>query len=344
MVYYTVCSRKNYTAMTTHLIDQFNRNIDYIRLSVTDRCDFRCIYCMSEDMHFMPRKDLLTLEELQRLAEIFIQLGVKKIRITGGEPLVRKDIDQLFLNLGKNRDLKELTLTTNASQLKKKGQMLIDAGVKRINISLDSLDSKVFKKMTRTGHLDTILENIYFAIELGFKKIKLNVVLMRGINDHEIYNLVDFAIKNALDVSFIEEMPLGDVTHERKETFVSNDDLLKNLKNHYNLIKTSISTGGPANYWQIQNSQTHVGLISPHSHNFCESCNRVRISCKGELFLCLGQENKIELLPLLRRHLNDDKPIINSILDALKTKPKSHEFEIHKKSPAVIRFMSHTGG
>jgi len=188
------------------------------------------------------------------------------------------------------------------------------------------------------------LENIYFANELGFKKIKLNVVLMRGINDHEIYNLVDFAIKNALDVSFIEEMPLGDVTHERKETFVSNDDLLKNLKNHYNLIKTSISTGGPANYWQIQNSQTHVGLISPHSHNFCESCNRVRISCKGELFLCLGQENKIELLPLLRRHLNDDKPIINSILDALKTKPKSHEFEIHKKSPAVIRFMSHTGG
>jgi len=335
---------KNNGSMTPQLIDQFNRKIDYIRLSVTDRCDFRCIYCMSEKMEFMPRKDLLTLEELQRLAEVFIRLGVKKIRITGGEPLVRKDIDQLFLNLGKNPQLKELALTTNASQLKKKAPMLIAAGVKRINISLDSLNAINFKKMTRIGELNAVLDGIHFARHLGFQKIKLNCVLMRGINDHEIYDLVNYALDHYFDISFIEEMPLGNVAHERTHTFVSNDEVLEKLKSHYTLNSTTLSTGGPAKYWHVEDSQTNIGLISPHSHNFCESCNRVRISCKGELYLCLGQEDKIELLPLLRNHPYDDEPLIKGILDALKNKPKSHEFEIHKKSPAVIRFMSHTGG
>lgn len=228
--------------MTYQLKDQFNRKIDYIRLSVTDRCDFRCIYCMSENMNFMPRKDLLSLEELQRLAEIFINLGVTKIRVTGGEPLVRKDIDQLFLNLGKNPKLNELTLTTNASQLKKKGRMLIDAGVKRINISLDSLDPIIFKKMTRIGDLDEVLENINFAINIGFKKIKLNSVLMKNINDHELFDLTNFAIKNQIDISFIEEMPLGNVDHKRNNTFISNNDVLKQLKSNYKLERITLST------------------------------------------------------------------------------------------------------
>lgn len=330
--------------MTYQLKDQFNRKIDYIRLSVTDRCDFRCIYCMSENMNFMPRKDLLSLEELQRLAEIFINLGVTKIRVTGGEPLVRKDIDQLFLNLGKNPKLNELTLTTNASQLKKKGRMLIDAGVKRINISLDSLDPIIFKKMTRIGDLDEVLENINFAINIGFKKIKLNSVLMKNINDHELFDLTNFAIKNQIDISFIEEMPLGNVDHKRNNTFISNNDVLKQLKSNYKLERITLSTGGPAKYFKINGSHTNIGLISPHSHNFCESCNRVRISCKGELFLCLGQDHKIELLPLLRNNLNDNQPIIEAIIEALKIKPKSHEFEIHNNIPSIVRFMSHTGG
>ena len=327
--------------MTSQLIDQFNRTINYIRISVTDRCDFRCIYCMAEKMEFLPKTQLLSLEEIDRIASIFISLGVEKIRITGGEPLVRKNIDSLFSSLSKNKGLKELTLTTNASQLKKKALMLKSSGVKRINISLDPL---TFKKMTRTGVLEDVLKGIEHAVEVGFEKIKLNTVLMKGINDHELFELIDYAIKHGLDISFIEEMPLGSTDFERKVTAVSNNDVLEKIKDKYSVKSISLSTGGPAKYWQVEGSNTRVGLISPHSHNFCEDCNRVRISGKGELFLCLGQEEKIELMPLLRNHLHDDQPIKDAIINSMKIKPLSHEFNLNQSKPAIVRFMSHTGG
>ncbi len=326
------------------LTDQFNRKINYIRISVTDRCDFRCIYCMSEQMKFLPKKELLTLEEINRIASIFISMGVEKIRITGGEPLVRKNIDTLFNNLSKNKDLKELTLTTNASQLMKKAEMLKASGIERINISLDSLNPLNFKKMTRTGDLSNVLDGIEHAINIGLKQIKLNTVIMRGINDHEIFDLVEFAIKKNIDISFIEEMPLGDTAFSRKSTFTSNDEILKKIKANYLINKIDYRTGGPAEYWQILSTKSRIGLISPHSHNFCEECNRVRISCKGELFLCLGQDDKIELMPLLREYPNNDQPIKDAILNSMKIKPKSHEFNLEQNKPAVVRFMSHTGG
>ena len=326
------------------LTDQFNRKINYMRISVTDRCDFRCIYCMSEQMNFLPKNQLLTLEEINRIATIFISMGVEKIRITGGEPLVRKNVDTLFDKLSKNKDLKELTLTTNASQLLKKAGMLKASGIKRINISLDSLNPLNFKKMTRTGDLKKVLDGIEYAISIGLKQLKLNTVIMKGINDHEIFDLIEFAIKKNIDISFIEEMPLGTTEFSRKSTFTSNDEILEKIKTNYLIDKIEYRTGGPAEYWQILGTKSRIGLISPHSHNFCEDCNRVRISCKGELFLCLGQDDKIELMPLLRKYPNNDQPIKDAILNSMKIKPKSHEFNIEQSKPAVVRFMSHTGG
>ena len=326
------------------LTDQFNRKINYMRISVTDRCDFRCIYCMSEQMNFLPKNQLLTLEEINRIATIFISMGVEKIRITGGEPLVRKNVDTLFDKLSKNKDLKELTLTTNASQLLKKAGMLKASGIKRINISLDSLNPLNFKKMTRTGDLNKVLDGIEYAISIGLKQLKLNTVIMKGINDHEIFDLIEFAIKKNIDISFIEEMPLGTTEFSRKSTFTSNDEILEKIKTNYLIDKIEYRTGGPAEYWQILGTKSRIGLISPHSHNFCEDCNRVRISCKGELFLCLGQDDKIELMPLLRNYPNNDQPIKDAILNSMKIKPKSHEFNIEQSKPAVVRFMSHTGG
>ena len=255
--------------MTTNLIDQFNRTINYIRISVTDRCDFRCIYCMAEEMKFLPRDEVLTLEEINRLANIFTSLGVKKIRITGGEPLVRKNIDSLFNNLSKNKNIEDLTLTTNGSQLIHKATMLKESGVKRINISLDSLNPLTFKRMTRVGNLDEVINGIDHALNVGFEKIKLNTVLMRDINDSEIFDLTNFAIERDLDLSFIEEMPLGVTNYERKITSISNDEIFIKLAENYDLEKTSYKTGGPAKYWSIKNTKTKVGLISPHSHNFC---------------------------------------------------------------------------
>jgi cyclic pyranopterin phosphate synthase len=330
--------------MTTTLIDQFNRRIDYIRISVTDRCDFRCLYCMSEEMNFLPKKEMLTLEEIARIVNVFTQLGVTKVRVTGGEPLVRKNIDWLFRNLGKIVGLDELTLTTNGSQLKKKSQMLKEAGVKRINVSLDSINPNTFKVMTRTGSLEDVLEGINSAIKLKFEKIKINTVLMKNINENELFDLVNYAIDNKLDISFIEEMPLGDTDLDRKITSISNDIILTRLNNKFDITKTPYTSGGPANYLQIKNTDTKIGLISPHSHNFCGDCNRVRISCKGELFLCLGHEEKIELMPLIRNHPNNDKPLIAAIINSMKIKPKAHTFDLKNKKPAVVRFMSHTGG
>jgi len=326
------------------LIDQFNRKVDYIRVSVTDRCDFRCVYCMSEKMTFLPKSTVLSLEEIERLIRVFSELGVKKVRLTGGEPLVRRGIDTLFKSIGKIKALDEITLTTNGSQLQSKAQMLKDAGVERINVSLDSLDPHTFKKMTRTGDINKVLDGIHSAIEVGFKKIKINTVLMKQINEKELYNLVDYAIKYYLDISFIEEMPLGDTDYDRQSTSVSNDDILLKLKEKYLLSKTDLTTSGPAEYFYIKNTQTKIGLISTHSHNFCENCNRVRISCKGELFLCLGQDTKIELMPLIRENPHNDEPLKEAILNSMAIKPKSHNFNLADKKPSVIRFMSHTGG
>lgn len=326
------------------LIDQFGRSVNYIRLSITDRCDFRCVYCMSEDMTFLPREEVLSLEECARLVKLFVRLGVSKVRITGGEPLVRKNALWLFQEIGKLKNLKELVLTTNGSQLIQHAAALKAAGVKRINLSIDSLNAERFKKITRTGDLGKVLAGLQASIDAGFEGIKLNTVLMHGNNEGEACDLVQFAIDKKIDISFIEEMPLGEVEHTRASTYVSNTDTLKLLKSKYSLLASTKTTGGPARYWQVANSNTKIGFISPHSHNFCENCNRVRITCKGELYLCLGQEDKIELLPLLRTYPNDDQPLIDAIVGSMKIKPKGHDFDLRRAKPAVVRFMSHTGG
>jgi GTP 3',8-cyclase len=299
---------------------------------------------MSENMTFLPRDEVLSLEECARLVKIFVNLGVSKVRITGGEPLVRKNAMWLFDEVGKLEGLNELVLTTNGSQLESQAAALKKAGVKRINISIDSLDAERFKKITRTGDLNKVLAGLQASIDAGFEGIKLNTVLMRGSNDDEAADLVQFAIDKKIDISFIEEMPLGEVDHARVSTFVSNADTLKLLQNNFTLLPSTETTGGPARYWRVANSNTKIGFISPHSHNFCESCNRVRITCKGELYLCLGQEDKVDLMPLLRANPNDDAPIIHAILDSMRVKPKGHNFDLQRAKPAVVRFMSHTGG
>jgi cyclic pyranopterin phosphate synthase len=328
----------------TALIDGFGRKVDYIRLSITDRCDFRCVYCMSDDMTFLPRDEVLSLEECTRLVKAFVSLGVSKVRITGGEPLVRKNALKLFKEIGQLPGLRELVVTTNGSQLEHQALALKIAGVHRINVSLDSLDAVRFRKITRVGELDKVLRGITAAKQAGFYNIKLNSLLMRGINDDEALPLAAFAVEQGLDISFIEEMPLGEVHHSRRSSYVSNEETLQLLRARYDLISSSETTGGPARYWRIPNSNTKIGFISPHSHNFCESCNRVRISSKGELYLCLGQENKVDLMPLLREFPHDDKPLMEAIIHSMQTKPKGHDFDLKRTAPAVIRFMSHTGG
>ena len=334
----------NQTHIKPQLIDQFGRVVDYIRLSITDRCDFRCVYCMAEDMTFLPRDEVLSLEECARLVKVFVSLGVTKVRITGGEPLVRKNALWLFEEVGKLDGLKELVLTTNGSQLESQAIALKAAGVKRINISIDSLKPERFKKITRTGDLNKVLAGLQASHHAGFEGIKINTVLMKNSNDDEAADLVQFAIEQKIDISFIEEMPLGEVDHARESTFVSNADTLKLLQNSFSLLPSTETTGGPARYWRVANTHTKIGFISPHSHNFCESCNRVRITCKGELFLCLGQEDKVDLMQLLREYPNDDAPLIAAIIGSMAIKPKGHDFDLRRAEPAVVRFMSHTGG
>ena len=299
---------------------------------------------MSEDMTFLPRDEVLSLEECARLVKVFVGLGVSKVRITGGEPLVRKNALWLFEEVGKLSGINELVLTTNGSQLESQAVALKKAGVKRINISIDSLKPDNFKKITRTGNLNKVLAGLQASIDAGFEGIKINTVLMRGSNDDEAADLVQFAINQKIDISFIEEMPLGEVDHTRESTFVSNADTLKLLQSKYSLVPSTETTGGPARYWRVANTSTKIGFISPHSHNFCESCNRVRITCKGELYLCLGQEDKVDLMPLLREYPHNDTPIIDAIIASMQIKPKGHDFDLRRVQPAVIRFMSHTGG
>jgi len=334
--------------MTTNppsiLIDRFGRIVNYVRVSITDRCDFRCIYCMGEDMNFLPRAQILTLEEIETICRAFVKLGVDKIRITGGEPMVRKGAVDLLRNLGRLKGLRELVLTTNGSQLQTMAGELKSCGIKRINISLDTLDQTLFKQMTRVGDLNTVLRGIDAAIEAGFQRVKLNAVILKNRNHLETGNLVAFAVAKGIDISFIEEMPLGLVdSHDRAEEYYSSDSIRADLERRFTLLPTTENTGGPSRYFRIAGSDVKVGFISPHSHNFCGSCNRVRLTAEGRLLLCLGNEHSVDLKRVLRANPTDVGKLKSAIIKAMLVKPESHEFDLAVK-PVIFRHMSATGG
>ena len=328
----------------TKLIDRFGRTVDYLRISITDRCDFRCVYCMAEDMTFLPRNQILSLEEIYILAQTFVELGVKKIRITGGEPLIRKGALELLNQIGALKGLNELVLTTNGSQLVTAAPILKAANVKRLNISLDTLDAAKFKELTRTGDLQNVLNGIQAAKKVGFERIKLNAVILKNRNHAEVGNLVQFAIDNGIDISFIEEMPLGIVEkHNRAEAYYSSDEIRDDLEQRFTLVQSTDSTGGPSDYFSIPNTQTRVGFISPHSHNFCSTCNRVRLTVEGRLLLCLGNEHSIDLKEILRSPNFSSENLKQAIIDSMEIKPEKHEFNV-KEQPIILRYMNMTGG
>lgn len=332
--------------LPTQLVDRFGRQVTYVRMSITDRCDFRCVYCMDEEMTFMPRERLLTLEEIVFLMRAFCELGVEKVRITGGEPLIRRNVDWLFEQIGQLKHdtaLKELTLTTNGSQLPKHAEALVKAGVDRINISLDSLKADKFKALTRTGELEQVLAGIEAAKQAGFKRIKLNAVIMKGRNEDEVIDLAQYAIDNEMDISYIEEMPLGHVDHERGESYCSSDEVLQTLQTRFDLQPSIAKTGGPSRYYQVAGSDSRIGFISPHSHNFCSTCNRVRVTTEGRLLLCLGQEHSMDLRDIIRRHPGDMDKLKQAIVKSMDIKPEGHDFDLTAK-PVIIRHMSVTGG
>jgi len=328
------------------LIDPFQRKISYVRVSVTDRCDFRCTYCMSEDMEFLPKKDVLSLEELDRLCNTFIDLGVKKLRITGGEPLVRKNIMLLFSNLGKKlgHGLEELTLTTNGSQLDRYAKDLFDNGVRRINVSLDSLDKDKFKKITRIGDLDKVVSGIMAAKKAGLK-IKINTVALKEINDNEILNLVNWCGENKFSLTFIEVMPMGAIGEKRADQYMPLTEVKSLIQTKYSITEDSFRTGGPARYVHCHETDQKIGFITPHTHNFCELCNRVRITCTGEMYMCLGQQDKADLKTPLRKSENNQL-LKDVIYEAISRKPKGHDFVIERKQNEnfVPRHMNVTGG
>lgn len=327
------------------LLDGFARKVDYVRISVTDRCDFRCVYCMAEEMTFLPRQQILSLEEIEQVAERFVALGTKKIRLTGGEPLVRAGIVGLCKRIAALPGLRELCMTTNGSQLDKLAQPLFDAGLNRLNISLDSLDSARFKELTRTGDLAKVIAGIDAANAAGFVHTKLNCVVMQGRNDHEINDLVAFAIERKLDITFIEEMPLGVISeHSRAESFFSSDKVRERIAERYTLINSTESTQGPSRYWRVAEApDIRIGFISPHSHNFCATCNRVRVTVEGRLLLCLGNEHSMDLKAVLRANPGHPEKLEKAIIEAMKLKPYQHNFEIND-DVQVVRFMNMTGG
>jgi GTP 3',8-cyclase len=328
------------------LIDSFERKISYLRVSVTDRCDFRCTYCMAEDMEFLPKNNVLSLEELDRLCNTFIDLGVKKLRITGGEPLVRKNIMQLFNSLGKKlgKDLDELTLTTNGSQLDKYAYELFKSGVRRINISLDSLEENKFKKITRFGNLNKVIKGIMTAKKAGLK-IKINTVAIKGINDDEILSLVDWCGKNKFNLTFIEVMPMGEIGEKRVNQFMPLTEVKSLIQTKYSITKDPLRTAGPATYVHCHETGQKIGFITPNTHNFCELCNRVRITCTGEMYMCLGQQDKADLKTPLRKSENNEI-LKETIYEAISRKPKGHDFIINRKKEEkfVPRHMNVTGG
>ena len=332
------------THNTTQLIDRFGRKIKYLRISVTDRCDLRCVYCMSEDMQFVPRAQLLTLEEVSRVGRVFAGLGVNRIRITGGEPLTRQNVIEVFRQLGKLDKINDLTLTTNGTQLSRFAVDLRRAGVTRINISLDTLQEERFSQITRTGKLHRTMAGIDAALDAGFERIKLNSVILRNRNHDEIINLVEFAHTRGMDISFIEEMPLGIIgDHDRAETHISSDEILDVLRQRHELIPTTDKTGGPARYYRRTDNGARIGFISPHSHNFCDDCNRVRLTAEGRLLLCLGQEHSVDLRRVVRAHPADDGPLREAIIAAIAIKPRGHDFDLTSQ-PVILRHMNSTGG
>ncbi|HEY5738276.1 MAG TPA: GTP 3',8-cyclase MoaA [Gammaproteobacteria bacterium] len=333
------------TSNSKQLVDRFGRTVSYVRLSVTDRCDLRCVYCMPEKMTFVPRTQLLTLEEMESVGRAFIRLGVDKIRITGGEPLVRQNIMQLFRNLGACDGLRDLTLTTNGTQLVKYAQPLREAGVTRINISLDTLDEDRFRSMTRVGDLQKTLDGIDAAIDAGFGQIKLNTVVMKNHNHDEILDLVNFCIGRGIDISFIEEMPLGQNDHhDRAVAYYSSDQILEDLERHFELVPSTMTTAGPTRYYRLTgHDNTRVGFISPHSHNFCDSCNRVRVTAEGRLLLCLGQEHSMDLRHVIRAHPGEPEVLEQALIDSMQIKPKGHDFNLNSQE-VLLRHMNLTGG
>ncbi|TNE76292.1 MAG: GTP 3',8-cyclase MoaA [Gammaproteobacteria bacterium] len=329
---------------TSALTDRFDRVINYLRLSVTDRCDFRCVYCMAEEMTFLPRQQLLTLEELAFLCQAFVDLGVSRIRLTGGEPLVRRNVISLIRSLGQLDGLDELLLTTNGSQLTDVADELAAAGVRRINVSLDSVNPARFSEITRTGELHRVLRGILAAQRAGIERIKINSVIMRGRNDDEILPLLEFALERQLDISFIEEMPLGDTGRDqRREELMSSEEIRQRIGEYYPLVPSDITSPGPSRYYQIDGSSSRIGFISPNSHNFCETCNRVRVTCEGRLLLCLGNEHSVDLREVIRNHPGDLDALKQAIVDAMAIKPERHHF-YDPEQPQVVRFMNTTGG
>ncbi|MEE9303797.1 MAG: GTP 3',8-cyclase MoaA [Thiotrichaceae bacterium] len=331
-------------APSSLLIDRFGRQITYVRLSVTDRCDLRCVYCMSEDMTFVPREQLLTLEEISRIGRLFVEMGVNKVRISGGEPLVRKSIMQVFESLGQLEGLNDFTVTTNGTLLTRYAQDLKNAGVARVNISLDTLDADRFKNITRIGKIQKTLDGIDAALAAGFQSVKLNAVVLKNRNHDETHKLVEFVRQRGMDISFIEEMPLGIIgDHDRAEAFYSSEQIRNDLVKYYDLTASNESTGGPARYYRMPDSDSKIGFISPHSHNFCDTCNRVRVTAEGMLLLCLGQEHSFDLRRSLRAHPLDDNAVKQDLLKAMKIKPKGHDFDLAAQ-PVIMRHMSVTGG
>lgn len=329
---------------TNGLIDKFGRRVDYIRLSVTDRCDFRCVYCMTEEMQFVPRRQVLTLEELYTVARAFTELGVSRIRLTGGEPMVRSNVMHLIERLGELPGLDELLLTTNGNQLDKYSEPLKSAGVNRINISLDSLDTEKFRRISRTGKLERVLAGIDAAIAAGFDRLRINSVIMRGYNDDEVLPLVEYALDRALDIAFIEEMPLGEASdHDREETTCSNDWVREQIESRYTLLDSAVKTAGPSRYVQVVGSKSRVGFISPVTHNFCADCNRVRITVEGRLLLCLGNEHSMDLRAILRDREKDFDDLKTAIVAAMDLKPERHYF-YDKEHAQPVRLMNMTGG
>ncbi len=329
------------------MIDPFGRKITYLRVSVTDRCDFRCTYCMAEDMTFLPKADLLTLEELDRLCSAFVAKGVRRIRITGGEPLVRRNVMSLFRSLGRHLEdgaLDEVTLTTNGSQLARFASELREAGVRRVNVSLDTLDAAKFERITRWGKLDRVLEGIETARSAGLQ-VKINAVALRGVNEDEIADMVLWSHGKGMDLTLIETMPMGDIDGDRTEHYLPLSVVRAQLGQRFTLKETDYRTGGPARYVEVAETGRRIGFITPLTHNFCESCNRVRLTCTGSLYMCLGQEDRAEFRQLLRATSTDEELGV-AIDEAISRKPKGHDFVIDRRrnAPSVPRHMSLTGG
>lgn len=335
--------------MTAPLIDPFARPITYLRVSVTDRCDFRCVYCMAEHMEFLPKAELLSLEELDRLCSAFVGQGVRKLRVTGGEPLVRRGIMTFFRAMARHLEsgaLEELTLTTNGSQLRRFARDLADCGVRRVNVSLDTLSEAKFKAVTRWGRFAQVLDGIDAAAEAGLR-VKINTVALRGVNDTEIHDLVAWCGARGHDLTFIEVMPMGDLGNEdRLDQYYSLRDLRADLATRWTLTDTAERTGGPARYARVGETGGRIGFITPLTHNFCESCNRVRVTCTGQLYMCLGQEDDADLRAVLRANPGDDAPLVRAIRAAIARKPKGHDFDYSRQTVhgQVSRHMSHTGG